>query len=281
VDGLWSTVDSRRLFLHRRAAEGLYHSVLRHALAVGIGAAWAPGPSGRLEVSGVDPVLCRLFSRRAAGIDEQVQRAPRSLRRVAFHADRPEKDRTVTVDGLQAEWRRRARDHGVDLGELVRVVGRGRPDGPDAGADHDRLGRGLDELAARRSLVTRRDLLVALTGALPQGAPVAAVERMAGALADATRPVTPGMARSAGAGTGADLAGPTEQRWSAAAVARSLRLHPDLVDRARQRAECSEVDHRFGRGGLANEVARGHRSALGPRRDRHAGWDPSDRVVVR
>ncbi len=129
--------------------------------------------------------------------------------------------------------------------------------------------------------MTRRDLLVALTEALPQGAPAAAVERMAGALTDATGPVTPGSARSAGTGAGVDVAGPTEQRWSAAAVARSFRLYPELVDRARLGAERSEDDRPFGRGALANDVARGHPSPLGPRRDRHAGWDRSDRVVAR
>ncbi len=278
ADGLWSTVDSRRLFLHRRAAEGLYHSVLRHALAVGIGAAWVPGPSGRLELSGIDPVLCRLFSRRAAGIDEEVQRSPRSHGRVAFHVERPEKDRTTTVDQLRAEWRRRAHDHGVDLGDLVRVVGRGRREGPDIRPDHDRLGRGLDGLAARRSLVTRRDLVVALAEALPQGAPAAAVERTAVALTEAAGPVTPGSARSAAT---ADLAGPTELAWSAAAVARSLRLHPEVVDRAAQGMEGSQVDRRFGRGEPPDDIAHGHPPPLEPRQDRHSRWDRLDRVVGR
>ncbi len=277
VDGLWSTVDSRRLFLYRRAAEGLYHSVLRHALAVGIGAAWVPGPSGRPEVSGVDPVLCRRFSTRAAGIEEQVHRAPGSLGRAAFHVDRPEKDGMVTFDEVRADWRRRARDHGIDLGELVRVVGRGRPDGPDARVDHARLGRGLEELAARRSLVTRRDLLAALTEALPQGAPAPAVDRMAAALTEAAGPVAPGSARPAGV----DVAEPAEQRWSALAVARSLRLHPEVVDRARLGVERSRVDRPFGRGAPADDISRGLPSPLEQQRDLHSGWDRTDRAAVR
>jgi len=279
VDGLWSTVDSRRLFLHRRAAEGLYHSVLRHALALGIGAVWVPGPSGRPEVAGVDPVVCRLFSRRAAGIDEAVQRAPWSVGRVAFHVDRPEKDRTVTLEGLRTEWRRRAHDHGVDLGDLVRAVGRGRADGPAAPADHDRLGLGLDELAARRSVVTRRDLLVALTEALPQGAPAAAVERMASALIDAAGPVTHGSEPSAGA----DVVGLPEQQWSAATVARSLRQHPEVFDRAWRGVDRLQVDRTFGpdelTDGAARTMDRGHPRRLEPRRDLQAGWDRSAQVV--
>ena len=191
--------------------------------------------------------------------------------------DRPEKDRTVTFDEVRAEWRRRAHDHGIDLGELVRVVGRGRPDGPDARADHDRLGRGLDELAARRSLVTRRDLLVALTEALPQGAPAPAVERMAIALTDAAGPVAPGSAPPSGAG----VAEPAEQRWSASAVARSVRLDPGVVDRAQFGVVHSQVDRPFGRGTPADDISRGHPSPLERHRDLHSGWDRSDRSAVR
>ena len=66
TDGRWSALDSRRLFLHRRAARAVYDASLRHHLGRSAGVAWRRVPSGTWEVSGVDPVLCRLFSRRAA-----------------------------------------------------------------------------------------------------------------------------------------------------------------------------------------------------------------------
>ena len=98
VDGTWSSLDSRRLFLHRRATGAVYDAALRHHLRRrpawhGTGVRPVVG-----EVAGVDPVLRRLFSQRAASIDEHVARSrgrpSAGARTVAFHADRPEKDRT-------------------------------------------------------------------------------------------------------------------------------------------------------------------------------------------
>ena len=80
-------------------------------------------------MAGVDPVLCRLFSQRTASIDESAHRlsggrGSTGLRRVAFHADRPAKDRSVTPDELRTAWRRRASSFGLDTRALVSVVGR-------------------------------------------------------------------------------------------------------------------------------------------------------------
>jgi conjugative relaxase-like TrwC/TraI family protein len=74
VDGTWSSLDSRRLHLHRRATGAVYDSALRHHLTAAAGVAWHRGPSGAWEVAGVDAVLRRLFSQRAASIDEHVAR---------------------------------------------------------------------------------------------------------------------------------------------------------------------------------------------------------------
>ncbi len=289
VDGLWSAVDSRRLFLHRRAAEGLYHAVLRDALARGLGAEWVAGPSGRLEVSGVDPVLCRLFSQRKAGIDQEIHcrvDAGRSSRRFAYQLDRPDKDHTVTVDGLRTMWRRRAADHGLDLGELVRVVGR-RSVGRETGPERDRLGRGLDELAERRTAVARRDVVCALTAALPQGAPADIVERMAGALVDAAGPPEIGPGRRPGAA-------PSEERWTASLVAGSYRRAPELVERAwgipdpvagdRPAPGVDVGREPAGRGERSRDTAPGVVRRAGTGRegaDERSGWDRAAGVVSR
>ena len=74
VDGLWSTLDSRRLFRHGPAAQGVYHARLRHELTSRLGVAWHLHPSGIGDVVGVDPTLCRLFSGRSADVDEHVHR---------------------------------------------------------------------------------------------------------------------------------------------------------------------------------------------------------------
>ena len=125
VDGSWSALDSRRLFLHRRATEAVYGARRSPPPPLGYcgcGLDFGPPPA-RWAVEGVDPVLCRLFSQRAASIDEHARRGGarhvgRGARRVAFHADRPDKERGLTVDGLRSRWRRRAGIVGLDLGEL-------------------------------------------------------------------------------------------------------------------------------------------------------------------
>ena len=94
-----------------------------------LGAAWDVPRSGMGDVVGVDPTLRRLFSQRSAAIDEYVaggrgaNRNGPARTRGAFHATRPDKDRTCTVDSLMGEWKQRAADYGFDLGDLTRVVG--------------------------------------------------------------------------------------------------------------------------------------------------------------
>ena len=91
--------------------------------------------------------------------------------RGAFHATRPDKDRTCTVDSLMGEWKQRAADYGFDLGDLTRVVGRGRSVEP-AGIDPDRVRSGLEELSGRRRTLAHRDVVAVLAAASPQGHPL-------------------------------------------------------------------------------------------------------------
>jgi conjugative relaxase-like TrwC/TraI family protein len=223
VDGRWSALDSRRLFLHRRATRSVYDASLRHHLARSAGVSWRRAPSGGWEVAGVDPVLCRLFSQRSASIDESAHRATggrgsAGVRRVAFHADRPAKDRTVTADELRSDWRRRASSFGLDTGALVRVVGRRPPSDPtlvvDSGALADRLAR----LARDRTGVTDRDLVEAVADAAPHGVDGRQVRRAVAALGTA-----------AGASDGV-VAG--EGRWAPAALTRALAADTGVVARA-------------------------------------------------
>ncbi len=65
----------------------------------------------------------------------------------AFHADRPDKDRTATVESLTDEWRQRASDFGFDLGDLSRAVGPG-PLRSEVVVDVDRLRHRMEEHGA-------------------------------------------------------------------------------------------------------------------------------------
>ena len=187
LDGRWSSLDSRRMFRHRRATQAVYDASLRHHLTGSAGVAWQRGaPSGPWEVVGVDPVLCRLFSQRAASIDESSHRTAGGrgspgVRRVAYFADRPDKDRNVTFDQLRSVWSRRAASMGLDVNDLVEVVGRAPPSVPGGGIRASEVAEWLDRSPATRRTVTSRDLVAAVADAAPQGLCRAEVARVAGA----------------------------------------------------------------------------------------------------
>jgi conjugative relaxase-like TrwC/TraI family protein len=224
VDGRWSTLDSRRLFLHRRAVQAVYDASLRHHLSRSAGVAWRRAPSGSWEVAGVDPVLCRLFSQRAASIDESSRwtsggRGPVGGRRAAYFADRPDKDRTVTVDELRAAWTRRAAAMGIVLHDLVQVVGRTPPTGPGERISGPDVLRGLVRSTANRSPLATRDVVAAVADAAPQGLDPRDVVRVANAVESAVGP-RPRDGRTWSGPGGSDD------------VVRALGADPSLVERA-------------------------------------------------
>lgn len=213
VDGRWSSLDSRRLFLHAPAAQAMYHARLRYELTDRLGVAWQLRASGLSDVVGVDPTLCRLFSGRTADMEEHLsRRAPSrpdargASRRISALVTRPPKDRTRTVDDLMVEWRARALDLGYPPSELTRVVGLGRsvrpPIGPDAGRaaelgphrarslafdgglDPELLARRLHELARADRSLSQRDVVTEVASACPAGARSTVVESVAARLVD-------------------------------------------------------------------------------------------------
>jgi hypothetical protein len=249
VDGRWSSLDSRRLFLHAPAAQAVYHARLRYELTDRLGVAWQLRPSGLSDVVGVDPTLCRLFSGRTADMEEHLSRrapspagARAASRRISALVTRPPKDRTRTVDDLMAEWRARALDLGYPPSELTRVVGLGRsvmpaigPDagraaepGPDRapslasdrGLDPELLARRLHDLARADRSLLQRDVVAEVASACPAGARSTVVESVAARLIDGVAAVgVPAEARRS----------PThgaEPRWGAGQLAEGLVVLP-------------------------------------------------------
>jgi len=231
LDGLWSSVDTRRLFLHRRSIEAVYDASLRRELTDRVGVAWERRRSGRWDVVGVDPVLSRLFSQRTASIDEHAHRASGGRgspgqRRVAFHADRPAKDTGPTVEGLRSAWHRRAADHDLDPADLVRVVGRARNAPHRAAIDADDLAERLRIQAGRRATLGERDLVAAVADSAPAGLDPGELRAVVDALERAVPPVI-GAAPSASTravGTGTP---DRDVRWATADVVRTLSRCPD------------------------------------------------------
>ena len=224
TDGSWSSLDSRRLFLHRRATEAVYRASLRHHLTESAGVAWYRGSSGGWEVDGVDPVLCRVFSQRTASIDEHAHRVGAAMtpgaRRVAFHADRPDKERGRTVEGLRSVWRRRADDAGFAVSDLVRVVGHARALPGRLPVDPEALESGLEQLVATRTRVSSRDLVAAVADAAPAGLGGAEAERRAAALGSGL----PLLARN--------VPGVATDAWEPSVLLQALRERPGVIERA-------------------------------------------------
>ena len=178
VDGAWSTVDSKRIFAHLRAAGAVYHARLRWELSERIGAAWEVPTTGLGDVVGVEARMRHLYSQRTAAVEEYVMRR-HGPRRAAFHATRPEKDRGRTVESLEAEWRQRAADFGYDLGDLTRVVGRRREAATLPEIDRGRVWDRLERLAAGRRSLAHRDVVAVLADASTAGTRAQVLESVA------------------------------------------------------------------------------------------------------
>lgn len=190
-EGTFSALDGRGLYAHAPAAGALYHAHLRHELTTRLGVAWEPLRRGRGDVAGITPEARGAFSQRAAAIAEHLSArglgGPRA-KDIAAHATRPARDPHVGADDLRPTWEARARAVGLgpdDLGAVIdRVPRRGGP-GPEPA-----LGSTVARALERRGpTTTRRDIVRAWCGSLPQGAPAAAVEQAADRLLESMPPI--------------------------------------------------------------------------------------------
>ena len=76
VEGRWHTADGRLFFKSHVPASETYDTFLRAHLSATLGVRWAPRPSrnGRrpvLEIAGIDPELCRVWSSRRTDIEQK------------------------------------------------------------------------------------------------------------------------------------------------------------------------------------------------------------------
>ncbi|MHB2023277.1 MAG: AAA family ATPase [Mycobacteriales bacterium] len=164
----------RAVYAEAFTAGHIYQAVLRGQLTDRLGVAWSPVRRGIAEIRGVPAGLRRLFSRRRAAIEAELDRVGRhdaKAAQVATLVTRPAK-RHRGESSLREEWGRRAADAGFDPKELTEVLRQLTP--PELPpSDHlaDRL-FDPDGLTARRASFDRRGLLRGLCDALPAGAKV-------------------------------------------------------------------------------------------------------------
>jgi len=237
VDGRWSAVDSRRLFAHLGAVQGIYHARLRLELGARIGASWEVRQSGLGDVSGVDPTMRRLFSQRTASMDEYGRgavrpAAPGFRSRAVFHATRPDKDHEVTVEALVTEWKQRAVDFGFDLGDLTRVVGARRDGQHHPDIDHRRVQERLERMVGQGRPIARRHVVATVAAAATLGAPADQIESVASRIVEVAGPPVAGATGSgldAATGCASRGTGVVEPRWQAADVARAVERFPAVL----------------------------------------------------
>ncbi len=193
VDGRWSALDSRGLYVHGRAAGALYDAALRHELTTRIGVSWDRRRSGAYEMSVVDPVLIGALSSRRAEIRSHLHdhatsggswaTPSRRARAVAWAVTRDPKAAVPTLEALRVRWQRLARDAGWS-GELARSIE--RPNLRAAARTSTRIdertfcasleaSRNASRRAAATTTVTRRDVIAAWAHALETGAPTCVV----------------------------------------------------------------------------------------------------------
>ena len=254
-DGIWRTLDSRKLFAHAKTAGVLYQAQLRCELTARLGVAWGPVVNGHADIDGVDRTLIETFSQRRAQIVEHMAsrgETSAAAAQTATLATRPAKGEHPSEAELRHDWAHRATRAGVRAGWQQHLLGRAAWQRPDLGALYETLV--VEEgLTATNSSFTRREVLQQLAGQLPAGAPVTELEEAADAVIahDPEQIVTLGASR--GQLTAVDVirrsdgrlvpVDPNERRYTTKglllteqrAINRSLDRHDDQV---------AVVDHR-------------------------------------
>lgn len=184
-DGRWTALDSRTLYLHKRAAGSIYRAELRAGLAE-LGAIWSePDRRGLQEMANVETAALRAFSTRRVQIEARLAPGASSGQaQVACIATRRAKV-DAELEVLSELWAHRALAAGWDSARVETLL-----DGTDRRRVlYDSARRRAEEqllapggLTKEAAAFTRDDTLVAWARTLVQGAPRAELE----ALADAT-----------------------------------------------------------------------------------------------
>jgi conjugative relaxase-like TrwC/TraI family protein len=183
ADERWTSLDSRTIYLHRRAAGVVYRAELRERVAA-LGGRWgALDRRGLSELEGISQETLRQFSRRRVAIEAALSEhglSGRAASEAACLATRRDKV-AVELEELREAWAERAGELGWDAAGVGRLL-----DGTDrtarfghgaARAEEERL-LGPQGLTLNDSAFTRDDALVAWADAHRQGVRLGELERL-------------------------------------------------------------------------------------------------------
>ena len=182
-DGRYTALDARPLFRHAKTAGYLYQAAIRREISDRLGLQWGEVVKGTADLDGFSREVIEHFSRRRAEIvAEMALHDGHSLysAQAAALATRKGKDYGVPVARLQAEWRARAAEFGLDRQHIERLMTPYLPT-----LEVEPTAANLQDLTAHASTFTRRDVIQLVASFRTTGAHVAEVEAQAdGLLAD-------------------------------------------------------------------------------------------------
>ena len=123
-DGRWTALDSRMIYMHRRAAASIYRAELRERVAE-LGGKWlVPDRRGLSELDGFDREVLRSFSQRRNAIEAELERTggsgPRASEAACLKTRRDKLD--VELVELRDTWAQRARALGVTRDSVTALL---------------------------------------------------------------------------------------------------------------------------------------------------------------
>ncbi len=200
-DGRWRTLDGRGLLVHMKTAGYIYDSQLRHELTLRLGVGWEPVVNGLADIAGIDPGLCRTFSKRRGTIEDRMAEwgltSANAAEIAALDTRRAKPERLELTEELRERWRGEAAEAGWRPQHLAAACAAvASPDqastsalvSPEHDPDHhldDRVGQVFDAmsspvgLTARSSTFDRRHVIQHLVDHLPPGPPSGRFESIA------------------------------------------------------------------------------------------------------
>ncbi len=182
-DERWTALDSRTIYLHRRAAGVIYRAELRDRIAA-LGGKWSELDSrGLSELEGFDKETLREFSRRRSTIEAMLEKrggSGRAASEAACLATRHAKV-DAELEELRAEWSDRADKLGWDTARVGSVLdGTNRRVLLGEAGEHtvEQLLIGPRGLTRDKAAFTRDDALVAWAESHRQGGKLSTLERL-------------------------------------------------------------------------------------------------------
>jgi conjugative relaxase-like TrwC/TraI family protein len=183
-DGKWSALDARLLYAWGKTAGYLYQFELRKELVKRLGVEWGEANRGTSEIEGVEPEVCRAFSKRREEIERRMEAMGETSAKAAQIATLDtRKSKEYGVDGatLHDGWRARGLQLGMTVEGLEAVTGRDRYRSLNVTGRREIAERlsSATGLTQRASTFGQREVIQAWCDQLRQGGDVAEVLKLA------------------------------------------------------------------------------------------------------